>query len=98
MHKSLDEFEFQPDPTTDYSVKCSLAFEKIHVLCENFSTFMFDLIFFILARNKAMYKSLFYFLLNFGIEVEKSSRNSTDDLLFIQISSGVVWQTRDLHL
>ena len=22
MHKSLDEFEFQPDPTTDYGVTC----------------------------------------------------------------------------
>ena len=25
-------------------------------------------------------------------------RDSTDDLLLFQISSGVVWQTRDLHL
>ena len=25
-------------------------------------------------------------------------RRSTDDLLLLQISSGVVWQTRDLHL
>ena len=25
-------------------------------------------------------------------------RGSTDDLLLLQISSGVVWQTRDLHL
>ena len=31
MHKSLDEFEFQPDPTTDYSVNCPLAFDKTHV-------------------------------------------------------------------
>ena len=22
MHKSLDEFEFKPDPTTDYGVSC----------------------------------------------------------------------------
>ena len=28
MHKSLDEFEFQPDPTTDYRVNCPLASEK----------------------------------------------------------------------
>ena len=28
MHKSLDEFGFQPDPTTDYSVNCPLAFEN----------------------------------------------------------------------
>ena len=26
------------------------------------------------------------------------NRGSTDDLLLLQISSGVVWQTRDLHL
>ena len=25
-------------------------------------------------------------------------RGSTDDLLLLQISSGVIWQTRDLHL
>ena len=28
MHKSLDEFEFQPDRITDYSVNCPLAFEN----------------------------------------------------------------------
>ena len=28
MHKSLDEFEFQPDPTTDYRVNCPLESEK----------------------------------------------------------------------
>ena len=27
-----------------------------------------------------------------------SAGGSTDDLLFLHISSGVVWQTRDLHL
>ena len=27
-----------------------------------------------------------------------SYRGSADDLLLLQISSGVVWQTRDLHL
>ena len=28
MHKSLDEFEFRPDPTTDYGVSCPLASKK----------------------------------------------------------------------
>ena len=28
MHKSLDDFEFLPDPTTDYRVNCPLASEK----------------------------------------------------------------------
>ena len=27
MHQSLDEFEFQPDPTTDYGVSCPWASE-----------------------------------------------------------------------
>ena len=29
MHKSLNEFEFQHEPTTDYKVNCPLASEKI---------------------------------------------------------------------
>ena len=32
------------------------------------------------------------------ILVGSDHRGSTDDLLLLQISSGVVWQTRDLHL
>ena len=28
MHKSLDEFEFPQDPTTDYGVSCPWASEK----------------------------------------------------------------------
>ena len=28
MHESLNEFEFWPDPTTDYGVGCSLTSEK----------------------------------------------------------------------
>ena len=31
MHKSLDEFEFRPDPTTDYGVICPWASKKIDV-------------------------------------------------------------------
>ena len=29
MHISLDEFEFQPDPATDYGVTCHRASEKL---------------------------------------------------------------------
>ena len=32
------------------------------------------------------------------IMVDKFALLSTDDLLLLQIFSGVVWQTRDLHL
>ena len=28
MHKSLDEFEFRQDPTTDYGVSCPWAYAK----------------------------------------------------------------------
>ena len=28
MHRSLNEFEFQPDPATDYGVTCPGASEK----------------------------------------------------------------------
>ena len=28
MHKNMDKFEFQPDPTTDNGVTCPLASEK----------------------------------------------------------------------
>ena len=31
MHKILDEFEFQPDPTTDYGVSCPWASKKFPV-------------------------------------------------------------------
>ena len=75
MHKSLDEFEFQPDPTTDYSVNCPLAFDKTHVkCCEHSSTFIFYLIFSFLHETRPCIKACCcFFLLNFGIEVEKSS-------------------------
>ena len=33
-----------------------------------------------------------------GHYVHMSYRGSTDDLLLLQIASGVVWQTRDFHL
>ena len=39
-----------------------------------------------------------YLLSPLGHYVHMSYRGSTDDLLLLQISSGVVWQTRDLHL
>ena len=28
MHNSLDDFEYRPDPTTDYGISCSLVSEK----------------------------------------------------------------------
>ena len=31
MHKILDEFEFQPDPTTDYGVSCPWASKKFPI-------------------------------------------------------------------
>ena len=49
MHKSLDEFEFRRDPTTDYGVSCHWASEKLMYIVVNtlapsflieFSTFM----------------------------------------------------------
>ena len=46
MHKSLDEFEFRPDPTTEYGVSCPSALKKIDVttfspllLIQSFSNF-----------------------------------------------------------
>ena len=37
MHKISDEFEFQPDRTTDYGVSCPLSYKKfpIDLLWEN---------------------------------------------------------------
>ena len=41
---------------------------------------------------------------SYGVYISKlirlgpAHRGSTDDLLLLQISSGVVWQTRDLHM
>ena len=39
-----------------------------------------------------------YLLSPLGHFVHMSCRGSTDDLLLLQIYSGVVWHTRDLHL
>ena len=35
MHKSLDEFEFRRDPTTDYVVSCPWASEKLMYIVVN---------------------------------------------------------------
>ena len=45
MYKSLDEFEFQSDPTTDYRVNCLLASEKAMYNVVNIlaPSFLFDL-------------------------------------------------------
>ena len=51
-----------------------------------------------LKRNKVFlwgWGSLFIY---FRMSVAWSTGAHTDDLLLLQISSGVVWQTRDIHL
>ena len=49
MHKSLDEFEFRTDPTTDYAVP-ALERLKIELLCCGHSnSFIFDWVFLSLA-------------------------------------------------
>ena len=35
MHKSLDKFEFQRDPATDYGVNCPWASEKSMLIVVN---------------------------------------------------------------
>ena len=37
MHKSLDEFEFRPDPTTECGVTCPGAYENLTYCCEHSS-------------------------------------------------------------
>ena len=75
MHKSLDEFEFQPDPTTDYRVNCPLASEEfmynvVNTLAPSFLILSFS---FLHETRPCIKACCFFFLLNFGIEVEKSS-------------------------
>ena len=45
MHKSLDEFEFRPDPTTDYGVNCPSASKKSshHFFCVAIDPILFKL-------------------------------------------------------
>ena len=58
----MDEFEFQPDPTTECGVTCPQMSEKsmyyvVNTL-ERSSAFIFDWNFFIIAGNKDNYKVL----------------------------------------
>ena len=56
MHKNLNEFEFLPDPTTDWSY-LPLSTRKINILsCGHAIPFIFDWIFFIFAGNKDNHK------------------------------------------
>ena len=55
MHKSLDEFVFRLDPTTDSGVIClkNLCIMLLQLLC----AFIFDWIIFILAGKEDSHKS-----------------------------------------
>ena len=56
MHKSLDEFEFRPDPTIDYGVSCPWASKKL--TSPLFFSIAIDPILFKLAGNEDMYNIL----------------------------------------
>ena len=49
MHKSLDEFEFRPDTTTDYGVSC---LERLKNRRHHFFSVAIDRILFKLAGNE----------------------------------------------
>ena len=55
MHKSLDEFEFRPDPTTDYGVICPWALKNRR---HHFFSVAIDPILFKLAGNEDMHNIL----------------------------------------
>ena len=63
-HKSLDEYEFQAEQTSDYGVNCPWASGKIcmelqwKICCDHSSAFIFERIFLILAGNMDNHKSL----------------------------------------
>ena len=53
MHESLDEFKFGPDTATNTRVICPCASEKfLYNVVTTLAPFIFDRIFFILARNE----------------------------------------------
>ena len=58
MHKSLDEFEFRPDPTTVYRVTCVAALECLKNRCHHFFSVAIDPILFKLAGNEDMHNIL----------------------------------------
>ena len=55
MHKSLDEFEFRPDPTTDYGVSYPSALKNQR---HHFFSVAIDPILFKLAGNEDMHNIL----------------------------------------
>ena len=55
MHKSLDEFEFRPGPTTDYGVNC---LEHLKHRRRHFFSVAIDPILFKLAGNEDMHNIL----------------------------------------
>ena len=55
MHKSLDEFEFRPDSTTDYGDSCS---ERLKNRRHHFFSVAIDPILFKLADNEDMHNIL----------------------------------------
>ena len=55
MQKSLDEFEFPPDSTTDYRVSCPLMSKN---QCLHFFSDTVDLILFKVADNEEMHNIL----------------------------------------
>ena len=62
MHKVSDEFEFQPDWTTDYGVSCPWGLKISHSLimgkwCLHASSFIFDRIIIKVAGNQDRHKS-----------------------------------------
>ena len=67
MHKSLDEFEFRSDPTTDYGVSCPLVSENI--VSPGFSSILIQ-IFLIFAYNQTWHNIL---CLNLGLFTVSSS-------------------------
>ena len=56
MHKSLDEFEFRPDPTTDYGELAAL--ERLKNGRHHFFSIAIDSILFRLAGNEDMHNIL----------------------------------------
>ena len=56
MHESSDEFDFWPDPTTDYRVSCPL--ERLKNRCHHFFSVAIDPLLFKLAGNEDMHNIL----------------------------------------
>ena len=84
MHKSLDEFEFRPDPTTDYGVSCPWASKKsTSPLC----SVAIDPILFKLAGNEDMHNILDEFefrpdlTIDYGVSCPWASEKNSNRLI-----------------